>query len=221
MLDRVWSALDDDSADHQRYPSATVLTYLNEGAQFYLVRTRSVHTSTTVTQTPGTALYALPSDCVAVTRVSWVSGGANYPVSPTTMRELDERMGRNIVWERDTGTRAEWYYIFGVDQIGLYPEISSSTATYTVHYISASYAVTPGLGTDAAIDHVPEEDHEGLVAYATARCLAADKNAKAASEEFAAFDGVVTAAKSRRTSPDRQFAMAGTPGWQGISGGSL
>ena len=216
LLARAWSALDDDSTDHQRYPAATLVKYLRDGAWMYLARTRGVHNVQTLTQTPYTALYELPGECLAVTRIEWNNAGTYYPVSPTTMRELDERMSRGIGWETQTGTRAEWYWIFGLNQIGLFPLITSGTESYVVHYIVAA-----ALTTDTDLYGVPDEDHEGLVNYVVARCLGGDKKAKEAMDEYAKYVVVVKGAQARRSSSDRLWSMANKQGWQGIDGSAL
>ncbi len=203
-LRRVHEALEEDTADPLRYPSLTVLEYLNQGAQLYLVRAESAHASTTITQTAGRLEYTLPADCLRVSRVSWVSGGQNYPVIPTTMLELDTFFAYKNGWADDTGTRATHYYIFGLDAIGLYPILTSGTQTYTVHYIKAPSVGLPGI----TFDQVPEEDHEALVCYALARCLAADRKPAEAAQEYARFADAVKKARRRRSSPDRRWSMS-------------
>lgn len=228
MQERVWAALDDDSSDHQRYPATRIREYLIDGARLYSAKVGSVQATETITQIPGTALYALPADCVRVLRLTWVSGatltnsgdivtgtGTNYPVSPTTMRELDEQMSGTLGWEDDTGTRAEWYYIFGVNQIGLYPKLTTGTQSYLLHYQGETGIIYPYL-LDSE-QYVPDEDREGLVAYAIARCLAADKNPGDAQAEYAQYAATVKGAKARRSSPDRQVSMGNVTGWQGIA----
>lgn len=204
MLRRVHEALEEDTANPLRYPSTRVLTYLNEGAQQYLARTEGVHATTTITQTAGRGEYALPADCLRVTRVLWVSGGQNWPVAPTTIRELDTMFAYKNGWGDDVGTRATHYYLFGLNTLGLYPLLSSGTNTYTVHYVVAPAVGLPGV----TVDQVPEEDHEALVCYALARCLAADRKPQEALEEYDRYRTAVTRARRRRSSPDRRWNMS-------------
>lgn len=189
-----------------------IYDFINEGARFYVAIVGSVRGSETITQTANTARFSLPQDCIQVERVSWVNDGVNYVVSPTTIRELDERMSKSTGWENDFGVRAEWYYIFGVNEIGLYPKISSGTQTYTVHYKVDLGAVFTGSSDD-----VPDEDREALVHYAVSRCLAQDRKVEEAAEEYQKFSTVVKNALARRSSIDRMVRISSNAGWQNVN----
>lgn len=209
MLERCRASLDMGSGDEQRYPTSTLREYLVDGARLYVARVGSARQTFTITQLPGTALYGLDEGCISVDRLMWVSDGAYYPVRPTTILELDERNPSG--WETNTGTRAEWYYFVGLNQIGLYPKITTGTQTYTLH---CKYDT--GSAYPAVLDsepYVPDEDREALVAYAVARCLAADQKVEEASEEYAKYADTVAAALRRRVSIDQRVGMSRS-GWQ-------
>lgn len=203
LKERVLDALEESSSNSLRYPAATVEEYLNDGAREYVVRTGRANDTVTITQNPYTLMYDLPTDLVQVERVEWVSDSKNYPVYPTTPRQLDNWAGQSR-WPRDTGTRADFYFVFGLNLLALYPQITTSTATYTVHY--QSYRNRPMAG-DSSTPPMPLEDHQYLVGYAVGRCLLSEGKTDLALEEMSAWSAVLEAAKQRMSGADRQWGM--------------
>lgn len=197
---RVHERLEESSSSPLRYPTSLVEQYVSDGERFYVARTGCMTTTQTVTQVPSTLMYELEQDCIQVERVLWSSSGTMYPVVPTTARELDDTHYQTR-WIEQTGTRATHYFIFGMNRIALWPLITTSTQTYTVHYQQDAPA------TSEASESTPEEDHELLVDYALARCLLKDGKVAEGMAHYATYMAGVKAAARRMSSVDRLWAL--------------
>lgn len=202
---RVWDRLAEDSSDPDRYPAATVLEYLNDGIQHFGCRVGHEWATTTITQTANQFWYDLPSDLVRVGRVVWADATSPRKVHASNSLLLDMRDGLTARWEQDTDVRAHTYMLFGLTEIGLYPNITSGTQSYTLHYVK-----DPGyseLSADTDVPVMPVESHRALVEYAVARCYLADGMVKDAAPAMARWMAAVRTAKSKTGSGDRAWGM--------------
>ncbi len=192
IIQRVRLRLDEDLGDSsQRYPTATLTEYIEDGVRFYVARVGNQYATTTVTQVANRLLYDLPCDCVNVVRVTWDNDGEYVPLAATSPRELD---GEWYQWQRQTDVRSRCYFVFGLDQIALWPESADGGETYTIHYRQDD--------EDGDVASVPAEDHEALVCYVVARCLLVERKADGA-REYAKWRKTVEDAAQRRASMDR------------------
>jgi hypothetical protein len=190
---RVKERLDEDSSDSARYPDAVTQTYITDGIRTYVTKTGCQIGQYTVTQEASTLFYDLPCDCIQVLRVEWLSGGAYYPVVPTSTKELDEFFYR---WIRMNDTRARNYFLLGLDKLCLWPISTTGGEQYVVHYIRDAYS---------GIAMIPECDHGLLIDYAVGRHLLSEGKAKDAAEELGRFSKGVVAAKRRLSTADRAW----------------
>ena len=195
IITRVKERLDEDAATSQRYTDAAITEYTLDGARFYIAATGCQYATTTITTAAYTLLYDLPCDFIQVERVLWLRGGTEYvPLEAMQPRTLDETVYQ---WQRQTDTHARAYFIHAPRKIGFWPH--SDGEEYLVHYQQDVYD---------SIAAVPVEDHEALVDYALARCLAAEQQVKYAAEHYAEYAAVVKAAKRRAANADRRWEMS-------------
>jgi hypothetical protein len=157
----------DESTDGLRWTSADVDGYLNLAHQTLCVRTGIVVETAAVTAVANRFRYELPTDCVSVLRL--YRDDPDEKVWPTSHRRLDEELAN---WPALTGTRWEWYFIFGLDELIIGPAFITSGEAYTL-----TYTRDPGLDhltADTDEPLVPRKFHGALVDYAVARALLVD-----------------------------------------------
>lgn len=192
---RVRQRLDEDAATSQRYPDSLLDEFIADGVRFYVVRVGNQYATTTITQAVNRLFYPLPCDCVSVVRVTWDNDGDAIPLEATTPRELDATWYQ---WQRQTDTRSRCFFVFGLDQIALWPEAGTAGETYTVHYRQDDEA--------GSVSSIPGEDHEALVGYVVSRCLLAERKTEDGANEYAKWRAALEKAAQRRSSMDRVVA---------------
>ena len=116
----------------------------------------------------GQIFYDLPDDCIRVTRVFRTD--TREKVFPIDIERLDHRWPS---WQKDTGTRFEWYFVFGLRQIALGPKFGTvGTEEYEIRYERDPGDQAMFLVTDEP--ETPKKYHDALIDYATARALLYD-----------------------------------------------
>lgn len=214
---RVWDRLEEDSSDPQRYPAADVLEYLNDGVQHINSRAGLDLATTGITQRAGRLFYDLPTDCIHVARVVRFSDDDSdgtrdsgedilTKVDPVSYHDLDNEVGVSAWsrWERQEGTYATHYGIFGMDEIFLFPQIATGTEAYEVTYVRDVGA--SDLSADTDEPSLPDEYHEELVDYAVGRCLLVDGLVEEAAEELQAFAASMREARDHKATLGRVWA---------------
>lgn len=169
---RVWERLDEDSTSPLRYTGARVRQFVNDGLQYMVARAGARINSYTLVTSKGQIFYQLPADCITVLGVDRVT--PQEKVWPVDIRELDRSYPS---WRAMMGDRAQWYLIFGMDQLVMLPLMSSGGDSYTVTYRQDVGTVATVLDTD--VPEVPRRFHDALVDYAVARGLMLNADADA------------------------------------------
>lgn len=195
ILTRATERLDEDASTSQRYTTADLTEYLNDGARFYVAKTGCQYATTIIDIVAQQLLYQLPCDFIQVERVVWVNGSTYVGLEPTQPRTLDENHWK---WQRQTGPRATNYFIFAPRKIGLWPLATETGARYIVHY-------QQDVAED--ITAVPSEDHHALVDYVMARALLSEGNARDGAARYGKYADVVKAATRRRSNGDRVWGI--------------
>lgn len=166
-----------------RWSSSDLNNYLNLAYQTVCVRTGNLVKTATITAVAYQMKYDLPTDCVTPIRL--YRDSPLEKVWPTAPRRLDDRV-RN--WRKLTGTRWEWYFMFGLDQIFAGPAYTTSGETYTLTYNADP--TRAAMSSDSDSPDFPRRFHEILVDYAVARALIVDADGerlKQAAESFSEF----------------------------------
>lgn len=168
---RVLERLDETTGGGLRWTSAEVDAYLNLAYQILCVRSGVLIDTATITAQAGQLYYDLPTDCVWPLRL--YRDSPREKVWPSHARKRDER---TLNWQELTGTRWEWYFQFGLDQIVAGPMFTTDGAAYTLTYVK-----DPGLTSLSADTDEPDFSrryHEALADYAVARALMVDADEK-------------------------------------------
>jgi hypothetical protein len=135
LKSRVWRRLDENADAPLRYTAELVIGAANDGIQLFYARTGLDYATTTITQRSGVLWYDLPSDCIRVQSVRRVDD--EEPLLPIDWRALDEASSiphreryypSRYRWTRETADRASHYLVFGLNQVGIWPMISSAAA---------------------------------------------------------------------------------------------
>ena len=176
---RVWRRLGEDASDPLRYTAEIVDEVINDGVQLFLARMGSKIATTTLTQRAGQLWYNLPSDCIRVQSVRRVT--TDDALLPIDWRDLDDAvtMRKDSPYQRFDGLRRRWtdvtdafassYLIFGMNEIALWPLLSTGTDTYTVTYTEDVGETS--LVNDGDSSGLPFEYEVFLVDYAAGRLL--------------------------------------------------
>jgi hypothetical protein len=144
--------------------------------------TEFAETSESVDLTTDT-YYDLSSvlDNVPLTVHGVFSPQLNHWLTPTTVRELDDRWAR---WVDQAGEPQE-FFIRGLWWLGTYPKLSSAAGTMTVHY---TY-VPAALSADGDTPGFPQEFHVGLLDYAMYDLLCQEREGKKALKFYDSYLG--------------------------------
>ena len=194
---RVWNRLDEDATTSVRYPAATLATYCAQGQRFYIARSGCQYHQSLLVPDAYQLIVDLPCDLIQIERVLWLDdSNVQHSLEATHTRDLDAGIYQ---WQRMTDTRARAYFAFGLNRIGLWPENTTGTVTYTLYYQQ---------DVPDSLTSVPVEDHECLVDYVVARCLLSEGKVEDGAKEMMKYRKVVDAAAKRRNSPDRQWSMS-------------
>ena len=197
-ITRVRERLDESlGSSSQRYTTADLTEYIQDGARQYIAFTGCQYSRVTVTAEAYVQLYDLPCDFIQVERVLWKNGSTFEPLEPVHFKDMDKQYYQ---WQRMTDTRARCYYRFSSRRIGLWPTHTAAGEQYIVHYQQDIYN---------NLAKVPVEDHDAIVDYTLARCLLATGHAVDGAKRYGAFAKIVEAGRRRRSSLDRSWAMSG------------
>jgi len=168
----------DESSGGLRWTAADADAYLNLAHQTLCVRTGIVVETAPITAVANQFTYELPSDCVSVLRL--YRDSPDEKVWPTSHRRLEEEQSN---WRDLSGTRWEWYFIFGLDELWAGPTFATSGEAYTL-----TYTRDPGLNhlsADTDTPLVPRKFHAALADFAIARALLVDADAARLSQAAA------------------------------------
>lgn len=227
----VWDRLGEDPDDPQRYSSADVLEWLNDGVQHIVSRAGLRFGRTTITQRAGQLFYDLPEDCIHVSRVKYFDDGVTavglgagqqldndfnpdaqesddttlYILDPIHYRELDDAVRQ---WPRRVGSYATCYAVFGLNELMLYPRIASGTLLYSVEYLKDIGDSDMSADTDEPT--LPDQYHESLIDYAVLRAMLIDRQSQGAIDAFKDFSGQVGQSQSRKASIPREYVVTGS-----------
>ena len=123
-----------DSGVSTRFTDAQIDSFSNEGQRDVVNATWVIKKSTSITLVSGTTFYSLPTDLIAIGRVTW----RNRNIYEATLTKLDSDFN-NSAW-LDTGGPPQKYYQDPTqsDKIGIYPfpNSASSTGTIKINYFS-------------------------------------------------------------------------------------
>lgn len=135
----------DASTSRQRYTDTQVNNFINEGQRDVINNTWVITKSTNITLVTGTTYYTLPTDTLAIQRVT--KDRRNLP--ETSLIKLDGDSS-NGTWENSVGVANSYFQDPSqTDKIGVYPWPNSSSSTGTIKVIY--YAVAPVISSDADI----------------------------------------------------------------------
>lgn len=163
----VYRRLDSDSTSG-RFTTAVLNQLINDGYREAVVRSGVLVGSLRLTPIAGRLFYDLPDDCVRVTRLFRVD--VREKVWPVDIERLDHRWPN---WQQDSGTRWEWYFVFGLNQIVVGPKFD----TVGDEEYELRYELDPGdtaLAADTTEPEIPRKWHDALIDYATGRALLYD-----------------------------------------------
>jgi len=157
----------DENSTGLRWTTDDLNGYLNLAYQTMCVKTGTLVKTSPIIAVANQFAYDIPTDCVTPLRL--YRDNPLEKVWPTASRRLDEEQ-RN--WRSQTGTRWEWYFVFGLDKLMIGPTFTTGGEAYTL-----TYNADPGL--DYLVYNNDEPDmprryHASLVDYAVARALLPD-----------------------------------------------
>lgn len=150
----------------QRFSDTQLTYFLNNCQKETNLRTWAVVNSSAITLTPGTTEYSLPSDHIAILRVTV----NQTPIVERTFSFLDDS---NYNWISDSGVPVEYYVrvdssiVTGVsrESIGLHP-ISTFTALMVVQYLAQPPDLVVGGDVPFAGNNRLYPFHHALAFYA-------------------------------------------------------
>jgi hypothetical protein len=129
------------------------------------VVTHWYRTSSTVAATDGTALYDLPTDCIALEEV-------RHDNLPLQQVRLVDFYRDNPNWRQDAEGTPRLWYLRGSTAYGLYPTPDTTGASAVVLYYTA---IPPALTLNADTYYIPTALEESLVDYC--KLMASEKDA--------------------------------------------
>lgn len=121
---------DASSSARQRFTDAQITALLNEGQSQAIARTWCAQSSTTIQLVVGTTYYAVPSNFLAVRRVT----RDNLQIQEITPAALDSR---SRGWETVTGVPLYYFINFstrGMIGFSPFPTVATDTATIKMDY---------------------------------------------------------------------------------------
>lgn len=156
------------SASLQRYSDSIITGYLNEGQRDVVNQTWVISKSTAITLVAGTTYYSLPTDLIAIQRVT-----QEYESLPEVTLEQQDADANYSAWESTGG--APTYFFQDKSQtnkIGIAPYPTSGN-TGTLRIIYFAYATDLSGSSDEPYLALDRFDgwHDLLVLYATYRIL--------------------------------------------------
>ena len=201
---RVLERIQENASSPGRWPAARIDKYLNEGVRLMAVRSGALIGTATIEAVAEQLRYELPRDCVQVMGI--VRRSPREVVDPVGVRELD---ATHPAWQTINGSRFEWYFVFGVQDIFLVPALSSGGEVYDL-----TYRQDPGdssLVDDTDEPPLPRRYHEALINYAISRALMINANEKRLETATNAMQMFATAIgglrKATHRPPDRVHRM--------------
>lgn len=156
------------SSSLQRYSNTVLDSIINEGQRDVVSNTWILSKSTSITLSANTTYYTLPSDTIAIQRVTRQFG--NLP--EVTLAQQDADNG-DAAWEVTGGTPTYFFQDKSqTNKIGLTPYPNSAN-TGTLNVIYYAYAVDLSVGTDVPFNNDPRFTiyHDLLVWYTTYRLM--------------------------------------------------
>lgn len=133
IRDEVRLRVKDDGVS-TRFTDIQIDSLSNEGQRDIVNATWVIKKSTSISLVSGTTFYSLPTDLIAISRVTW----RNRNIYEATLTKLDSDFN-NSAW-LDTGGPPRNYYqdMTQPDMVGFYPwpNSSSSTGTVVINYFS-------------------------------------------------------------------------------------
>lgn len=134
----------DPSATRQRYSDSQINDFINEAQKQIVNSTWVLNKSTDIVLVVGTTYYTLPTDNIALLRVTLQK--RNIPES--SLIQLDGKFS-NASWENSGGTPQNYFQDPAqTDKIGFYPWPNSSSSTGTVHIIYTCQATDMASDSD-------------------------------------------------------------------------
>lgn len=130
----------DTFTGRQRFSDAQLTALINEAQRDVINNTWVISRSTTFATTAGTTYYTLPTDMLAIQRVT----ASFLNVSEATLIKLDGDFG-NSSWETSSGSSVQFYFqdYAQSNKIGIYPWPLNAASTSTIKIIY--YAQSPDL----------------------------------------------------------------------------
>jgi len=128
-------------------------------------------------------------------------------------------------WPRRVGSYATCYGVFGLNELLLYPQISSGTLLYSVEYLKDIGDSDMSADTDTPTPpsaHIapasapppeptlPDQYHETLIDYALLRASLIDGQAEVAKRALDKFLGDVMQSSYRKASIPREYTVTGS-----------
>ena len=176
IKDRVWDRLDEDSATPLRYSQELILFYLRQATEQWAITSGGIRKTQTISLVANQLAYTIDKEYTRV--ISVIDATTSIPLVGVSYRELydSQGSGAGLRWRLQRSVRPTHYVLFTVNQIWLWPPLSSVTSeTVTVTYDSLEdneWLATPDTSVaDANIPMVPPEYHHLLVDYITGMCL--------------------------------------------------
>jgi hypothetical protein len=213
---RVLERVDEDALAPTRYSADLVDQFINDGVQLWARKSKALFTTTTLTRSALHYRHQLPDDCL---RVISVKDDANdFLLEASHFKDFDEpgwdgkwtnpRVHRR--WLNVLSDRATNYFLFGMDEIWLWPMHATGTDTYTVTY--QKDAGLTSLESDTDEPDFPEEYHHHIVDYAVARCLVIQATGKRLEKVTQALtDFALAAIEAGAATDNRAVEFAGGP----------
>jgi hypothetical protein len=148
---------------------------------------------------------ALPPVVLRITAI-WNPSAQKW-LDPTTVRELDEKVGRN--WENRTD-QTRWWFMRGLWFLGAYPAAGDDTSPLRVHFSALLPHIREDGGLSAGLDsspNLPPDCHEAIENYMMYKMLAERKEVDKSLEYYQRFFNQVPALKDVGSSRMRRDRM--------------
>lgn len=135
---------DTGTGTRQRYSDTQLTNVVNQSQKDVLNYSWLVKKSTTIALTVGATYYTLPTDMIAILRVT----SANRNIYETTLAKLDSD-SNNSSWATTTGTPSSYFQDPAQsNKIGFYPFPASVTSTTTAKILYVSQGTDLSSGSD-------------------------------------------------------------------------
>lgn len=198
----------DTGSARQRFTNAQIDDWINEGARAMMARAWCLQSSREFELVAGTTYYSLPSDFLAVRRLT----RENLQLQEATPEALDSR---SRGWEAATGIPT--YYFINLSSpnvIGFAPAPSTSvdTGTIKMDYYAMSDLITTDASTPLLSTNRLAPYHHALSYYAASRMAAIDGRQTVAATYVAIFEQYQkTLTESCRDRPNYLPSATGRP----------